>query len=266
MPNRILKERICTSSDIAQLSWLEEVFYYRLIVTVDDYGRYDARPPILKGRLFPLDDVTVKQIEAILSKLASLGMVNTYNVKGEPYLQILAWEKHQTIRNQKSKFPGPEKADRATSGNNTSSVSKNNACTQLNSIECKSSRNPIQSESNPNPNHNPESESKIYSPAEPPDHVDEIPYGLIVDDLNRVVGTNYRSSSQKTRRLIKARWTEGFRLDDFQQVIAKKAKEWMGTDMAKYLRPETLFGTKFEGYLNQGTGRHMSDAERIARL
>lgn len=263
MPNRILKERICTSSDIAQLSWLEEVFYYRLIVTVDDYGRFDARPAILKGRLFPLDDVTVKQIEAILSKLASLGMVNTYNVKGEPYLQILAWEKHQTIRNQKSKFPGPEKADKASSSNNTSSVSKNNACEQLNSIECKCSRNPIQSESNPNPN--PESESKIYSP-DKPDDVSEIPYALIIDDLNRVVGTRYQDNSQKTRKLIKARWKEGFHLDDFKTVIAKKAKEWMGTEMEKYLRPETLFGPKFEGYLNQSTGRRMSDAERIARL
>lgn len=116
-----------------------------------------------------------------------------------------------------------------------------------------------------------ESESEVetedvYSPAKPPDHVDEIPYALIIDDLNRVVGTNYRSSTQKTRRLIKARWTEGFRLDDFETVITKKAKEWMGTDMEKYLRPETLFGPKFEGYLNQSSGRHMSDAERIARL
>ena len=49
-------------------------------------------------------------------------------------------------------------------------------------------------------------------------------------------------------------------------MIEKKAKEWMGTEMEKYLRPETLFGPKFEGYLNQSTGRRMSDAERIARL
>ena len=44
---------------------------------------------------------------------------------------------------------------------------------------------------------------------------------------------------------------DGFTVDDFQTVITKKAKEWQGTDMAQYLRPETLFGTKFEGYLNQ---------------
>ena len=40
-------------------------------------------------------------------------------------------------------------------------------------------------------------------------------------------------------------------IDDFKTVIDKKADDWIGTDMEKYLRPETLFGTKFESYLNQ---------------
>ena len=52
MPNRILKESICTSESIDRLSWLEEVTFYRLIVNCDDYGRMDARPPILRARLF----------------------------------------------------------------------------------------------------------------------------------------------------------------------------------------------------------------------
>ena len=66
MPNRILKESICTSDTIDQLSWFEEVFFYRLIVNCDDYGRMDARPAILKARLFPLKSVTEKQVEASL--------------------------------------------------------------------------------------------------------------------------------------------------------------------------------------------------------
>ena len=51
--------------------------------------------------------------------------------------------------------------------------------------------------------------------------------------------------------MIHARCEEGFTVDDFKKVIDKKCAEWMGTDWEKYLRPETLFGTKFEGYLNQ---------------
>lgn len=73
----------------------------------------------------------------------------------------------------------------------------------------------------------------------------------IVTFLNSVTGSNYRSTTDKTRKLIAARIAEGFAVDDFKTVITKKAKEWTGTDMAQYLRPETLFGTKFEGYLNQ---------------
>lgn len=73
----------------------------------------------------------------------------------------------------------------------------------------------------------------------------------IVTFLNSMVGSNYKSTTSKTRKLIAARLAEGFTVDDFKAVITKKAKEWQGTDMAQYLRPETLFGTKFEGYLNQ---------------
>ena len=73
----------------------------------------------------------------------------------------------------------------------------------------------------------------------------------IVEHLNLVIGANYKYTTKKTKDCIKARLHEGFTVDDFKTVIDKKAKEWMGTDMEKYLRPETLFGNKFEGYLNQ---------------
>lgn len=73
----------------------------------------------------------------------------------------------------------------------------------------------------------------------------------IISFLNSTTGSKYKASTDKTRRLIAARLAEGFTVDDFKTVITKKAKEWQGTDMAQYLRPETLFGTKFEGYLNQ---------------
>lgn len=76
-------------------------------------------------------------------------------------------------------------------------------------------------------------------------------YSQVVDYLNKKVGTSYKSTSKKTRTLIKARFDDGFTLDDFIKVIDNKTKEWLSTDMQVYLRPETLFGTKFEGYLNQ---------------
>ncbi len=74
----------------------------------------------------------------------------------------------------------------------------------------------------------------------------------IVQFLNEKTGSHYRASSAKTKRLIHARLNEGFTVDDFEKVIVKKCKDWKAdTKMAKYLRPETLFGTKFESYLNE---------------
>lgn len=74
----------------------------------------------------------------------------------------------------------------------------------------------------------------------------------IVNYLNSKIGTHYRATTRKTQSLIKARMNEGFTVDDFKTVIDNKVDEW-GSDnkMSKYLRPETLFGTKFESYLNQ---------------
>ena len=76
-------------------------------------------------------------------------------------------------------------------------------------------------------------------------------YSSIINYLNKKANTRYRVNNKKTKTLIKARLNEGFTEDDFYKVIDNKVNEWANTDMNKYLRPETLFSPKFEGYLNQ---------------
>lgn len=84
------------------------------------------------------------------------------------------------------------------------------------------------------------------------DEHDPIPYSEIVSYLNQKAERNYKDSTSKTKSLINARWNEGFSLDDFKKVVDNKVLEWKGNaEMSNYLRPETLFGTKFESYLNQ---------------
>ena len=87
-------------------------------------------------------------------------------------------------------------------------------------------------------------------------------YSSVIDYLNekteRTGKEKYSSTSTKTQKLIKARLREKYELEDFKTVIDKKCKEWLGTDMEKYLRPETLFGNKFESYLKQKTGSNKS--------
>lgn len=78
----------------------------------------------------------------------------------------------------------------------------------------------------------------------------------VIDYLNDRAGTHYRATSQATKAKIQARLNEGYSVNDFKIVIDKKCAEWIGTEHEKYLRPETLFGPKFEGYLNQKTSGH----------
>lgn len=73
----------------------------------------------------------------------------------------------------------------------------------------------------------------------------------IVAFLNKKCKTSFKDTSKKTISLVNARLSEGFKEEDFKTVINFKSREWLGNDkMEQYLRPETLFGTKFEGYLN----------------
>ena len=142
MPNRIIKESICTSENIDQLSAFQETVFYRLIVNCDDYGRLDARPKLLASKLFPLKDIRASQIEDALQALTSAELIDLYTVDGKSFLQMKTWDRHQTIRAKKSRYPSPSE----------------NICKQMQADASKCPRNPIQSESesksesNPNPN------------------------------------------------------------------------------------------------------------------
>ena len=109
--------------------------------------------------------------------------------------------------------------------------------------------NDIQND-NDNDNENENERTQGVSYNESSDDSSKEIYALIVSYLNEKAGTAYRATTAKTKTAIKARMAEGFTIADFRTVIDKKCKEWIGTEYEKYLRPETLFGTKFEGYLN----------------
>jgi len=74
----------------------------------------------------------------------------------------------------------------------------------------------------------------------------------IIRYLNEKIGARYKSETYETRKAINGRLEEGYTVSDFVEVIDKKVADWQGTDMEKYLRPDTLFRqSKFESYLNQ---------------
>ena len=111
MPNRVVKESICDSEKINRLTPFEEVTFYRLLVNADDYGCFDAREMFVKSRLFPLRDIKATEVKKTVERLAEVGLINLYTVKGKPYLIINKWAEHQRLRVSRHKFPTPDEAD-----------------------------------------------------------------------------------------------------------------------------------------------------------
>ena len=143
MPNRIIKESLCSSEKIASLSDFEFRLWVGLITQVDDAGRGDARPAIIKGRVFPFRErLSIKDIDAALQALAAKGCVSLYTVDGKPYFLFPGWVKPQRVRDCKPKYPEPPE--------NLNLPQSAASCGEL-----PQSAALIQSESNPNPESNP---------------------------------------------------------------------------------------------------------------
>lgn len=139
------------------------------------------------------------------------------------------------------------------------SITKSNENQEENEIETKENQKEIKTKSNENQKEN---ENKTHQDVNVIVNVnDNVDVNVkkisleeikgIVEYLNIKSNSHYKYSTDKTQTLIKARIKDGFTLDDFKIVIDKKCEEWLGTDFEKFLRPETLFSNKFEGYLNQ---------------
>ncbi len=109
MPNRIIKESICTSDNLTSLDFAAQLFFLRLTVQCDDFGRYDGRPAIIRAICYPLelDKVSEAQIITWMEELEGANLAWRYVTDGKPCLQITTWSKHQQTRANKSKYPDP---------------------------------------------------------------------------------------------------------------------------------------------------------------
>ncbi len=93
MPNRIIKESICKSETLNRLSADEEVFFYRLLVNCDDYGRFSADPDLLASLLYPRKRTLQSSfVESWLHTLANVGLVVLYSNSGNMLLQVATWD------------------------------------------------------------------------------------------------------------------------------------------------------------------------------
>jgi hypothetical protein len=107
MPNRILKESICTSRSINRLTAEQETFFYRLIVNCDDHGYFEADPVILRSRLYPrrVESTSLDTVCLWLQALVREQMVVVFQSNGGFYLWLPSWDNHQQVRAKWHKYP-----------------------------------------------------------------------------------------------------------------------------------------------------------------
>ncbi|MES9748967.1 phage replisome organizer N-terminal domain-containing protein [Bacillus safensis] len=182
-------------------------------------------------------------VRMALDTFRKFGMIE---INEQNYISICNWEKHQNLdalekirKDTRKRVAKHREKQKALVLETNSNVTCDVTVTQSNEQERRSKKEEVRKKN-----------KDILSGNSTADE-SEIPFKLITDILNQMSNKNYRHTTPKTQQLIKARWNEGFRFNDFKKVILAKCFEWRDNpDMSKFLRPETLFGTKFEGYLN----------------
>lgn len=175
-------------------------------------------------------DVTEQKIRTTLDKLEKYGFLTKVSTNNYTLITICHYNDYQDIKKESNQVDNHESTSTQPSDNQV----VNHKQQSLNNV-----------------NNDKQIKNKDIVGQESPDNV---PYKKIVDYLNQKAGTNYRPSSAKTKTLIKARLNENYSFDDFKKVIDNKvidANDTKDLFQSKYLRPETLFGNKFESYLNQ---------------
>lgn len=210
MPNRVIKESIKRSPQIDALTWFEEVVFYRLIVTADDYGCIDGRPVLIKNELFPTrENVTRKSVEDAITKLVAVGLLYQYEVDGKPYLAFPTWEKHQRIRNKHRKYPAPP-----------NDIHLSADCCQMPASCQPESESELESEL--------ESESEFESARCAAVQPDSVPYREVQMLYNQFCPQaglpKSIGLSEARKKAIRARFAAGYKLEDFEELFRRASE------------------------------------------
>jgi len=174
--------------------------------------------------------ISENKTERLLSLLKSEQQIKQQSFSKFRIITITNWDKYQNSEQQnEQQIDSSQTANRQQLDTNKKERIK----------ECKKSK-----KTDSVPNGTVSSELDRPHPKQPAEE--------IIERLNSATGKQFRADSKKTITLISARIREGFCVDDFFRVIDNKAEKWLGDPkMVDFLRPETLFGTKFESYLNE---------------
>lgn len=253
---RNIKPQLFDNEVLAELDPFARLLFIGLWCWADREGRLEDRPKRIHKEILGYDSC---DCDRLLNDLHRTGFITRYSVGGEKYIQITKFTKHQNPHHQEKESVIPE------------------------FILDKSEITPRQDEIITEPIVLipdsliliPDSLNQIPDTVEQggkPPKVVSAEAQEIIDYLNLILGTNYKSTTKATQDLIKARLKEKYTVDDFKRVIDIKYAEWSGDPKTSvWLRPSTLFGNKFESYLNQKPPdkystlpKNLQDAFRLA--
>lgn len=192
--------------------------------------------PYTEEMLSTLFNRPLGTVRLALQTFKDFGMIE---IDDNHFISISNWEKHQNVE-------GMEKIREQT----RKRVQRYREQKKIKSDECNVTRNVTVTDGN-------------ATDIELDRDIDNIPYVEIVDYLNEKTDSKFKSKARATREKIKARWNEGYRTDEFKQVIDYCSAEWSGKNFGEgrqgddYLRPSTLFNGKFGERLELARKRQM---------
>lgn len=105
MPNRVIRSGFLDSEKVMKLTEEEQNYFIRLMLVADDYGRFDARPEMLKSHCYPVTDKALSIVSQMTVKLVDTELIQVYEVNRKKYLQIFNFD--QRLRQKRIKYPAP---------------------------------------------------------------------------------------------------------------------------------------------------------------
>ena len=172
--------------------------------------------------------VSIQNVRTALKRFEKLGFLTDESTNKNRLITIVNWAIYQGSDDEPNR-----QTNKQLTGNQQAT---NRQLTAIKNIRTKEGKN---------------KELKDIVEQEP----DPIPYREIIDYLNQKAGKSFKRSAAGNKKVIKARWNEGYKLDQFKRVVDNKCQDWLNDEkMSQYLQPSTLFGNKFDQYLNQRKG------------
>lgn len=172
--------------------------------------------------------VSIQNVRTALKRFEKLGFLTDESTNKNRLITIVNWAIYQDSDDEPNR-----QTNKQLTGNQQAA---NRQLTAIKNIRTKEGKNK-------------EVKDIVEQESEP------IPYREIIDYLNQKAGKSFKHSAAGNKKVIKARWNEGYKLDQFKRVVDNKCQDWLNDEkMSQYLQPSTLFGNKFDQYLNQRKG------------